>query len=303
MALNDELQEAWSAHGADPEAVAGRLATLVERAGEADLAYLAGLVVHVLGEHLGRWEEGLALVHELMPRVGEDTAVLQALQRAAATLRMCAGDSTEVEAMLGRFGAERPGHEARVLATAAAAVGAHGRTSDASRWLVRAASIAYALPDAHPAVRIVATTGNNLAVALEQRASLSPEEASLLRSAAQLARVAWERAGTWREVEQAEYRLTRTSLVLGEPYAAVAHAEVCLAICVANRADPLELFFANEARALALHAFGDRAGAATARAVVASLLERVGPEMAGYAGESLAALDRTLDGRISELPP
>lgn len=298
MALNDEIQGAWAQHGQDPEGVAALLPNLVERAETADVAMVATLVVHVLGEHLARFEEGLDLLHALLPRVGTDPVNVQALQRSMAVLRMCAGDSLELEALLTRFGAERPGNEARVLALAAAAVGAQGRTNDAARWLVRAASLAYELPDAHPAVRAVAITGNNLACALESRPPTTVEESSLLRSAAQLARVAWERAGTWLEVERAEYRLTMTSLVLGEPYAAVAHAESCRAICTANGAAPLELVFANEARALALHAFGDLAGAREARQVMASLVPDVDPGMAGAVAEALAKLDTKLDATV-----
>ncbi|MEQ1507326.1 MAG: hypothetical protein ABMB14_34170 [Myxococcota bacterium] len=288
MAVQDQLQQAWADHGTDAERVAATFPDLIDRSDPDEVPAVVGLVVHVLGEHLGRWDDGLAAVDRIGARHGPSEAV----DRGAAIFRMCAGDREGAERILDQLGTDRTGNEARILALAAGAVGAHGRTTEATRWLVRAASLVFELADGHPAVRAVGATGNNLAVLLEERKPNGPEEAGLLRSAATLSRVAWERAGTWLEVERAEYRLTMTSLVLSEPYAAVAHAEACLAICEANAADPGERLFAHEAMARARLAIGDRDGAMVSRQRVASLVPTT--DAAFGPASVLAKLDRAL---------
>ena len=110
---NEAIQEAWADHAGNPEGVAHRLGEWVARAGEDEVQPLAGLVVHVFGEHLGRWDEGLRLLGELTPRAGTNPANVQAVLRATATLRCCAGDA-DLDDLMSRFGAERPGNEARI---------------------------------------------------------------------------------------------------------------------------------------------------------------------------------------------
>jgi hypothetical protein len=283
MSVEAELQQAWKDHGGDPEAVALRLDDLCARAGAGEVPAVAGLVVHVLAEHLGRYDEADERLTQLA-RHGESEALL----RSRAVLRLCRGEDAEI--LLDAFGAPRATHEARILAIAAGVVAERGRVTDAGRGVVRAASLSYGLPDQDPAVRSVAITANNLACALEERPQRSAEENSVLRSSSQLARAAWERAGTWREVERAEYRLAMTHLVLGEPLAAVTHALACRAICAGNDADAGERLFAAEALSRALSAAGDADGAKAAAEVARTLLPSVPPGMAEYAAQVVAKL-------------
>ncbi|MDP2307547.1 MAG: hypothetical protein Q8P18_16085 [Pseudomonadota bacterium] len=100
-----------------------------------------------------------------------------------------------------------------VLGLAASALATQGRTLEAAATFEAAAILADATEALH---RSIAMTGNNLAVSLEQRVQRSPEEDTLMLRAAQVARVFWGRAGTWLNVERAEYRLAMTRLGRGE---------------------------------------------------------------------------------------
>jgi hypothetical protein len=291
--MEDEFQRAWSEHGADPGGVADRLEQLADRITPTEVPKLAQLVVHVLGEHLAEYQRGRRLIARMseLGRVAADgaTSSIEALDRSLAVFALCDGELAEADALFAGFGSRRPSQEAWALALAAGAVSVHGRLEEASQWLARAATLAHRLPNGDPAVRAVAATANNVAVTLEGRQDRTPQEVSLLRSAAQVARIAWERAGTWLEVERAEYRLAATSLSLGEPHAAVAHAEACLLVCLGNEAPAYELAYAYEMLARTRHALGDDEGARTARDALATISAAVPP-----GSEILARIDALL---------
>ncbi len=66
MDLKTFIDTAWAEHGDNPEAVAVRLPQalpMVETVLE--VRQVAALVVHVFGEHLAHWPEGIALLNEL----------------------------------------------------------------------------------------------------------------------------------------------------------------------------------------------------------------------------------------------
>jgi len=107
-----------------------------------------------------------------------------------------------------------------------------------------------AIPDqlekGDPVAGAIAISGNNLACELEEKEDKSPEEIELMLMAAKAGRKYWEVAGSWIEVERAEYRLAMSYLSAGNPKQALEHARMCEAVCVENQADPFELFFAYE---------------------------------------------------------
>lgn len=90
-----------------------------------------------------------------------------------------------------------------------------------------------------------------------------PERDALMLQAAAIARRAWDSAGTWMQVERAEYRLALCHAVAGNGAAAVHHAGLCLAGCQAagDAADAVEHYFAHEALVRAHRAAGDTAAA------------------------------------------
>lgn len=291
------VQQGWADHERDPEGVLARAREALPRVdAPAHLPALAALVVHVAGEHLGRWDDGLAVLDALaaLPVHAPDGPEAQALRRSRAALLLCKGDRAGADSALAcAQPADLPPASGRVraLAVAASALAGQRRTGEARALFEEALDLAaYGPGAADPAARALAVTGNNLACALEERTDRAPEDDHLLEVAARTARRFWEVAGGWVEVERAEYRLAMTCLALGRPQDAVTHAAACLAGCEAHQAGPDELLFAHEALARARRAAGDEAGAAAARAQVAALVEQVDPGLRELARETLVKL-------------
>lgn len=303
MTMQDFVSAGWKDHGDDAEAVFERFGQGLELVeSSADALSLSALVVHVAGEHLGRWDEGLELLKSLEAHEScADDDTRAALLRSRAVLHHCAGQTAERDACLtdGRDPA-RPAasSQVRVWAIATSALAGQGRSQEAIETYRRALELAEYGPGADdPAARALAVTSNNLACELEERPERSLAEDELLREAAVSARRFWEIAGTWTNVERAEYRLAMTHLALGEPEAALGHARRCFEICEENGADAVELFFAHEAIAKAQHAGGRVAEARRAREEAAHQLEAIEQEgMRPYCAGELEKLDALLGG-------
>ncbi len=307
MNFDEFLQKAWAEHGDDTQAVADRLpeawAFLTE---ERQLPSLAALVVHVLGEHLGRWQDGVDSISSLRKHalLTEGSAADKALHRSLSVLYRCAGQADEAEASLllgssglGGSGGEFPeaSDRIRVLAIAASALAGQDRSVEATQLFEEALDLAsYGPSRGDPAAQALAITGNNLACALEEKAGRSEEETELMKLAARAGRTYWEVAGDWRNVERAEYRLAMTYIRADEPELALGHAEACLAICEEHGRDPIEMFFAYEARAYAAYAAEQDEVARASRASAADLLEQIDGGMKDYCSSTLERLDRTL---------
>jgi hypothetical protein len=105
-----------------------------------------------------------------------------------------------------------------------------------------------------------AASANNVATELQTRGPRGDAgRDALMLQAAAIARRAWGVAGHWMHVERAEYRLALCHAVAGDGAAALRHAGLCLAGCVAagEAADAAEHFFAHEALARAQLAAGE----------------------------------------------
>jgi len=259
MDFDSFLQRAWTDHADAPEDVAGRLAgalTLVERPGQA--ARLAALVVHVAGEHLGRWSDALELLAALRRQEVLDAEDHRALDRHAAALRLAAGQADAVAGLSTADAAAALAGAAAILAGRSDWAGAIARYDQAL------AAAAGGLPDGAPALRALAVAGNNLAAALEELAERSEAQVQAMVRAAEAGLTYWRRAGSWLEEERAEHRLASSLLCAGQVAAAVQAADRCLAVCTREDAPALERFFAHAVRSRALHASGAPAAAAAA---------------------------------------
>lgn len=294
--IDDLVRQGWADHERDPGGVLERVGAALPRVdAAAQVPGLAALIVHVAGEHLGRWSDGLDLLERLAARADDPASSEgQALLRARATLLVCAGERARGDALVDlASGGDLPpaSTRVRVLAVAASALAGQRQTRTAMSTFHEALTLAGYGPDASdPAARALAITGNNLACALEERVERTPDEDHLLELAARTARRFWEVAGGWVEVERAEYRLARTLLALGRPQEALAHARACLTTCEANGAGPDELLFAHEVLTL-VHRAADRADAAAEhRARVAALALEVPPDLRELAASTLANL-------------
>ncbi len=261
MNCQDFLNQAWNDHASRAEEVAVRLPegiSLVDE--ERQVTPMVQLVAHVMGEHLGKWSEGVDLLNALGARSAAKASKdgTAAIERATASLDLASGVTSD----LSRFSVS---DRVRILAQAAAAL--IGQKSPARAKLLFFESLDLAersIGKDDPANRALAVTANNLASGLEEKANRSEEERALMLAAAKAARRYWEIAGGWTEVERAEYRLAMSYLKAGEPSEALRHAQACLEICEANLAPALEFFFGYECLGVAERARGNELGWAKA---------------------------------------
>jgi hypothetical protein len=295
--LEKLIEQGWADHERDSGGVLARLADAIPSvATKAELPGFVGLLVHVAGEHLGCWRDGLGLLDRLAPLAPDGaTPEAQALERSRAVLLLGLGDRAAAEAAIARaHPANLPdgSTRARVLATAASALAGQKRVDEAiARFEEALGSAGYGPEKSDPAARALAVTGNNLACALEEKTDRTPAEDRLLLLAASTGRRFWEIAGTWLEVERAEYRLAFTQLALGNARESLEHARACLALCEANSADAGELFFAHEALARSHRALGEAAEARDARRKMEEFLARLDESLKGPGRETLAKYD------------
>jgi hypothetical protein len=284
MTVDEIVSQAWAEHAQDAAAVMERLPAAVAVATTpADRVKVAALVTHVAGEHLGRWDDGIALLERLRARPGLEptTPEAKSISRSIAVLQHGAGRDAEAESALAAGlsggGVPEASDRARVLALVASALTGQRRIEEAGAALRAALDLVASHPTlpGDPAVRALAVTGNNLACELEARPSRTPEERALMLLAAQAGLDFWSIAGGWLEQERAHYRLAMSCLAAGDAERAGTHAARCQAIVEENGADPFESFFAHEVVARARHAAGDRAGALEAAERAEAILARL----------------------------
>ena len=146
------------------------------------------------------------------------------------------------------------------------------------------------LPDDDPMHRAVAVASHNLACALEETTDRCADERALMILAAQASREHWERAGTWLEVERAEYRLAMTWLQAGDLAQARRHAQACLDIVAANDGAALERLFGWEALGLVERAAGHTAGHAHALAMARAPFTELSADDQGWCAGSIEKL-------------
>lgn len=271
-AFDASLSAAWEVHAQDPRGVAAGLDGLLAQVDQAEpLSRLCGLALHVWGEHLGAWPEALAWLDRARAATAgwaspEAAAAAPVLDQGERLMRLCLGlvapsvpttAETPWASALAGLGAS---DQLRLLVGAANQLGSRPGgpwLAVASRLLAATAVPAAALPDTDPAVRHWAAQSNNLAGNLREQAPLAAEAAALMCCAAETACQAWSRAGTWLQVERAEYLLAQCLLTAGQPAQALVHARTCADIVAREGQVPLEAFFAAEVVALAAHACGD----------------------------------------------
>ena len=288
MDFDTFIGQGWDQHVQDAPGVAARLqsdgvALLSEAKQIVPLAHLAH---HVMGEHLGRWQDGLQFQQRLaaLPLCDPGGSEAQALRRFMASLQLASGDLDSCTAL-------SPSDRIRVTAMAAASLAEH----DSARALrlfqdALAQDGSAGLPATDPCKRALAISGNGLAGTLEDKTSRSADERSLMILAAQTARRYWAIAGGWLETERAEYRLAMTWLQAGDLVQARQHAQNCLDIVAANQGAALERFFGWEALGRVARAAGDATGHAKALGQAEAAFTALAPDDVGWCQASLDKL-------------
>lgn len=272
MTINDFINKAWNDHAADAQGVAASLSEGLSLLTEnSQIPAFVALAAHVLGEHLGQWNEGIEFLNGLkkLNVFQENTESHFAIDRSVASLALAGNLNKDLHKFSNA-------DQIRIYASAAAALCGQNQVDRASEYFKKALDMAPANPDkADPAARTLAITGNNLAATFEEKETRSPEENQLMILAAKTGRKFWEVVGTWLHVERAECRLSMTYLKAGQPQQALQHAQLCLEVVEQNKAEPMEYFFAYEALALSEKASGNCEGFNKAVQLAKENLERI----------------------------
>lgn len=252
--FDDFMARAWADHADAPEAVAQRLRTdTPPPTTPAQVAALVRLVVHLLGEHLGRFEDGRWRLAALQdhPLAGDPLARSE-LRVGRAALSLAEG----LAAPMANFA---PAEAVRAHSAAAAICVGRGQSERALVFIAAARQRLSDLSGAAPADhRPLAVACNNMAWLLHDRgATRSAAETAAMLDIAAASRDHWSHAGTWLEVERADYCLALTHLSAGGTDAALRHAAQCLAACIGHDAPAFEHFFGHEALARVQHARRD----------------------------------------------
>lgn len=292
------LDQAHDAHSREPRAIADQLlARAAALPADETGAEAVRLAEHVMLGHLadaGALQRFLQAVPR--PSAAADPAPRAAWSEARARVQW----ALHTLADEGAAAAQHDGRGApsladaprwRALQNVVLALAGTGRVSEASARLSReaAAATAHADPEAR---RAYAACTNNVALELREGPRGDPARDALMLEAAALARRAWAAAGTWLQVQRADYQLARCHAAIGRGPEALACARACLEACMANGAEADERFFAHEAMWHAHRAAGDETAAAAERQRMRALLEEIADaEMHAWCAATLAGIE------------
>lgn len=241
MDFNTYLNQSWNNHAKKTIEVVQSFPEGLKLITEAShISQLAGLITHVMAEHLGKFAEGHELLNKLESLSINNEETNAAVKRSKAILSYSENQSISLlEYSLS--------DQIRITSATASALLGLNKISEAVESFKKSLQLGESLDTKDPAIRSLAIAGNNLASSLEEKSNLNDQEKDLMITAAKAGRKYWEIAGGWLETERAEYRLSQSYLKAGDYINSIKHANLCLTICEKNQAEPLEFFFAYEA--------------------------------------------------------
>lgn len=293
MSFENFLNQAWNEHANLSEQVAEQLTPglkLLES--EEQIPQMAHLIAHVMGEHLGRWDEGVSLMKELMKELTKSSYFKpnsegeKSLARLTASLNLASGKGHLPESF-------SLSDQVRTLAVAASALSGQNHISRAKSVFTQALALAQnGLEKSDSANRALAVTGNNLACALEEKTEKTAADVDLMVIAAKTGRKYWEISGGWREVQMAEYRLSMTYIQAEDFQKALEHAQNCIEIGETNAAEAFDMFYGYEVLAYAERARKNLVGYSKAVEKVKFYFDQLSPENQLWCEKNLQKLQQ-----------
>jgi hypothetical protein len=271
VALTPTIADLVRTHDDDPQAAAQALRSLAQSAiADDDLQRYTWLVNHVIGEKLGDWPNALSLQRQ----VGDGREHRAALRNTAIAASM-AGDALAglvAEARFADVAAVSPAQAAMSvrLGMLQYAV-SDAPTEHAAVALNHCVREIDAWPGLGPLADQFAAALNNIVSALLDRSdadAANPVTRAALREGSKLARRAWSEAGTWVNVERADYLVAMCLNKIGDWQAAADAARSGLDTIARNGTEDVDRAFlllelGKACRELGL---GDEASSATAQA-------------------------------------
>jgi tetratricopeptide (TPR) repeat protein len=260
MTTDDLLDQADRIHDDDPNRAGAVLRSLDATSLAADrLPLLAFLILHVLGEKLGCWEEAADRLAQIS-RSRRDAPLAVVAHAAAAAQLAGRADDPALEAL-----AAAGGSRAAQTLTALAVLGWRppGDVAAMAAELGRLADASAAIDPAGPLDQRLAAGFNNATSRLLDLApapvDASVRDALLAGSAAALR--FWTSAGTWVNHERALYLCALVHNRLGDAAAARADCETALELIRTHGDEPVDAAFLALQLAGALSRLGDTAAA------------------------------------------
>ena len=284
------LDLGWNLHAQAPRAVAQALQQRAAGlAGDELAARAVVLADHVWLSHLADAAGLRRFVQALPGAVTAAAACQPVLGRVAWTLAVAAGEPEPPISDAARW---------RGMAGLWALWLHAGRVAEAGTALEREKQRALAHTEAS-ARSALAATCHNLMGDLRDGPRGDAARDALMLAAACASKELWASAGTWVNVERADYQLSRCYSALGRGSEALQHAQACLQAVQAHAGDPqadaYETFFAHEALAWAQHAVGQPDRTAAERVRMQELLAEVSDaDSAAFCREALMTLDQAL---------
>lgn len=261
----DLLDSGWDYHDRESE----RLARELEAGADAgvsddDLAGFLHLSTHTIGEHLGDWPRALRLGRRVLAgrTPTRETARAWARLQVAATLAGEAIEAAELE--LSCLNTAGDAFAAALLdmrfMLVAALVGGK-RSGEAAQIYGSALDLARSVGASAQLDRTIAAASNNLGWELCELPSRSAADDALMTRCAQTGLEFWLRCGDWINEERALYLKAAVANATADPRAALADAEMALAVIAAHSERPLDAALLHLTRARSFAALGDAAAA------------------------------------------
>lgn len=285
--LSRFVANAWERHNTEARSVADGLhvqaATLPA---DADGAAALGLAEHVWLAHLHDTAGLQAFLAALPATLAITEPTAAALRRSHWVLAVDAGAAGELEAA----------PRWRAMQNLWGLWCARGRLADAQAMLQR--ELPAALAHTEPAARkALAAACNTVAQDLREGRRGDAARDAFMIELAEASKALWASAGTWVNVERADWLLARCHAALGQGAPALSHARACLALVEQHagepEADDFEFFFAHEALAWAQRAAGDATGEAAEVARMQARLAAIADDsLKPWCTEALTALQK-----------
>ncbi|GAB7126316.1 hypothetical protein JCM19000A_08230 [Silvimonas sp. JCM 19000] len=263
------IAQGWKDHARNPAEVA-RSISEAQPATPEQAAALLRLGNHVLGEHLNDWEGALGLAERVAAGFADDFAedgteipgIAEMLQFliVAQTLD---GDRMAALSNQHRLHALSPSQASlRQLKLSGQLPGPLVRAGrfEEGAAIYRGLLLPARQQNDSGVQRHIAIVSNNLATALLELPTRTPQQAALMQEAAQVALEFWLRCGTWVNHERALYLQALVANAVNQAQQALQYADQALALIAAHGAEPVDQAFILLARAHALRVLGNPEG-------------------------------------------
>jgi hypothetical protein len=301
-----EVSALMQDHDADLVGAAARLRAIAPSTLEVDdLASYSWLVNHVIGEKGHDWPGARALLEALPALPGRPPVVLR--NRAVA----CAMSGAALQAWLAEAELAQALACGPTLAATAVRLGALQHLAGSADPLLVAASLVPCVQaiESAPAggpVLVMAARAINNAVSgwLEhpQPATTDPAVAAAMSRAARCCKTVWQHAGTWMQVERADYLIALVANALADWEAAAHAARDGIKMIEANGSEDVDRAFLLIELARARHGMGEGEAARTARDASFALAERFDePGLREWFDRKASALPALSSARSSAL--